>query len=809
MFKTSSKENTKLEIQHHASFLRDGDPDVRCRALDALASLLASLRENKDLMAEWIPLLVSLLCDSNGNVRLSAAFTLRSLSVNSELGTLRPANRDLIVRGAIPLLKALLQDSDEARRASAIQVLDILAAPYEAKEGLLTAEAGAEVIPLLVPLLRDSNKDVKGNAIEALKTLACNHPANRGLIVDAGAIPLLVSLLRDSPRRATVEALMYLASGNPANQGLIAKAGAIPLLVSLLRNSRDPYGVEKVISALQVLAGNHPANQGLIEEAGAIPLLIELRSSRDRVHLYAKEALRQFSDAKASTSIPKSEGASVSASVPPPPLPEAVISRTEFEAYIARLVPGAAVTEATRRNPAERAKRLQEEYIERDPMLRDYYLTLKAVLYQTFMAMLVIKSGLVDAKAIALEGYVGYATTGLEFLVEGIPIVSQVVKGLGAIADQVIALKQANRLTRLAELLPNPEDLAEVVGRVARHLTIGLEADIKTIREDLPSFRKSFTDWLKQLKERFVLDEIDNLYKAKGLEHATVIIALGMAGALTLEVLNSLELLLKIKPGLDLEALKARLEMINREENRVVVAASGAAGGGSSSSSASTASSTPFAIVDRVAQLEKDLAAESRERKMLARRVGPSDSSKSGRTGGDGEGQQQAQGFAPPIADKDAMKVLQKTVATVNRLERTMIDVETGLGYAGTHLQEDRERTDPILFERAFRTRSFDFEVARDMIRHIADNHFGRTGHRLSRNPPFFSRKIKGSISITQELQGPAAHPPPRVTGEAILNVLGKNHLASVFDIPTLQKQLETSQIRKEAGDAAWSPLCL
>ncbi|MDF2940559.1 MAG: hypothetical protein K0R66_1201, partial [Gammaproteobacteria bacterium] len=310
------------------------------------------------------------------------------------------------------------------------------------------------------------------------------------------------------------------------------------------------------------------------------------------------------------------------------------ISREEFQEYVRTLVPREAVSEAVLRNPADRLRRLQEAYIHKDPHLLEYYRTLKNFLYETFLATLTIKSGMVEnAKITNQQAYVSYATSALEHVVEGIPILSQFTKGVGAIANQLISVDQSNKVTRLIALLPDPEQLGIVVGIAARQLTIGLETDIKAFTEQTASLKKSFMDWAKKLKGKFILDDIDTPYKAKGLEHATAIIILGMAGKLNPEALVSLDLILLVKPEFNLVEAIGRLKHVADEkmqEDKVHVIeleqphmnppTSGAKGGSGTSS--------PPATSEELTMLRKELEAlkaaraqDESERRALERKV--------------------------------------------------------------------------------------------------------------------------------------------------------------------------------------------
>jgi len=102
------------------------------------------------------------------------------------------------------------------------------------------------------------------------------------LIVEAGAIPLLVELLRDDSSEwgwsAAMKSLADLASSDDdAFKAAIVEAGAILPLVELLRDSSDRVGgADRALVALaDLVAGEDDLVKLAMLDAGAIPLLVE------------------------------------------------------------------------------------------------------------------------------------------------------------------------------------------------------------------------------------------------------------------------------------------------------------------------------------------------------------------------------------------------------------------------------------------------------------------------------------------------------------------------------------------------------
>ena len=120
-----------------------------------------------------------------------------------------------------------------------------------------------------VATLENGTDEAKEKAAAALCELAF-HPDNHSPIVEAGAVPPLVELLRSGGMLNKLQAMnAFSILGMNANLNVwvaCAEAGAIPILVELLRNGRAE---EKGAAAgsLRVIAVD---NQSAIAEAGGL-----------------------------------------------------------------------------------------------------------------------------------------------------------------------------------------------------------------------------------------------------------------------------------------------------------------------------------------------------------------------------------------------------------------------------------------------------------------------------------------------------------------------------------------------------------
>ena len=197
-----------------------------------------------------------------------------------------------------------LREGDDATKTEAARALRNLASgvpdPWRANR---VAIANAGGIAPLVELLRDGSAEAKAQAAEALAVLMFNVD-NRALIAEAGGIPLLVELLRDGTVGAKWSAAFALGKlaydnaegsglaqelgtfvSNEANQDLIAEAGAIPLLVQLLRDDGNWEAQGAARGTLLLLVHDNDANAVAVAVAIGLEAIVELaRSGHVKIH---------------------------------------------------------------------------------------------------------------------------------------------------------------------------------------------------------------------------------------------------------------------------------------------------------------------------------------------------------------------------------------------------------------------------------------------------------------------------------------------------------------------------------------------
>ncbi|XP_048337268.2 ARM REPEAT PROTEIN INTERACTING WITH ABF2 isoform X1 [Ziziphus jujuba] len=229
------------------------------------------------------------------------------------------SHKDLVreVRAQVQILESTFSSS-EADRADAKRATHVLS--ELAKNGIkLDVDANYEVVDVIVECgavpalvrhlkapvsakncdsrLRQYEHEVEKGSAFALGLLAVK-PEHQQLIVDAGALPNLVDLLKrhknscnsravNGAIRRAADAITNLAHEHSRIKTLVRTEGGIPLLVELLE-FYDAKVQRAVAGALRTLAFKNDENKKQIVECNALPtLILMLRSEDAAIHYEA------------------------------------------------------------------------------------------------------------------------------------------------------------------------------------------------------------------------------------------------------------------------------------------------------------------------------------------------------------------------------------------------------------------------------------------------------------------------------------------------------------------------------------------
>jgi hypothetical protein len=315
-----------LLVQHSAttiwayeallSLLKDSDFNVRASAASALGQVAINPQAK---VAEVVSALLPLLKDSDPGVRYSAASALGQAATNPQ------AKVAEVVSALLPLLK----DTDSYVRANAASALGQAATNPQAN--------AAEVIAALLPLLKDSGSGVRDNAVSALSQAATNPRANAVEVV-AALLPLLEdsnAYMRDNAATAITQAYTTWGSTtaedaririfetltdshNPQMRPIAARALFLIALryqkqeqhihveldTDTYARSREPIArlwSNKVLTMLEIVDLVHPAQPLTPEQRKKMLDTLELYGSRElgSTHFFGEDftwAAKQASD---------------------------------------------------------------------------------------------------------------------------------------------------------------------------------------------------------------------------------------------------------------------------------------------------------------------------------------------------------------------------------------------------------------------------------------------------------------------------------------------------------------------------------
>jgi hypothetical protein len=259
------------------------------RTKDAAIGCLWDLARIRDIRtsiirAEAIPVLIGSLSGSTAHITDLALGTLLNLCCD------RVGRAAVVSCGGIFVLIHLLRATAECTLKWVVQLLCVLVDDH-------SADAFAPTIPSLLEILRGCIKETQEYVVEVLAELATTVPNLRKTIASAGAIPLLVQLLKDGSTLAQEQGARALAHLHSETSALEVAMGVdFPVLVKAVREG--PRRVQVV--ALYTIGGCsiHAQLHGAISAAGLIPALVSLFTSaaqkeRELVSLFTSAAQKE------------------------------------------------------------------------------------------------------------------------------------------------------------------------------------------------------------------------------------------------------------------------------------------------------------------------------------------------------------------------------------------------------------------------------------------------------------------------------------------------------------------------------------
>lgn len=266
-------EATRLTASFLVDKLATGSVEIQKQVAYELRLLAKCGMENRMCIAEagGIPHLVPLLSSSDPKTQEHAVTAMLNLSI-------LPDNKKLIISagGLDPIIEVLKSGRTMESRENAAATLFSLSVRDELK---VQIGSNLDAIPYLVALLREGSvRRGKKDAATALFNLAV-YNGNKPKIIEAGAVPTLVGLLKSESESIADDCLAVLAllAGVPEGVAAIVATTAIPTLVSLMR-SGSPKGKENSTAVLLALSrsGEEKVIQAVLQISTTVPSLYSL-----------------------------------------------------------------------------------------------------------------------------------------------------------------------------------------------------------------------------------------------------------------------------------------------------------------------------------------------------------------------------------------------------------------------------------------------------------------------------------------------------------------------------------------------------
>ncbi|KAJ0726159.1 putative U box domain, armadillo-like helical, Zinc finger, RING/FYVE/PHD-type [Helianthus annuus] len=190
-----------------------------------------------------------------------------TLLTNSRLKNIDKSFLDMIEA----IVRNLSSQSIEEQRAAVSEIRSL--SKRSTDNRILIAEAGA--IPVLVSLILSEDDITQQHAVTSILNLSI-YEDNRELIMLANAVPSIVQVLRTGAMetRENAAATLFSLSLADENKIIIGASGAIPLLVHLLENG-SKRGKNDAATALFNLC-IYQGNKGRAVRAGVIAVLVKM-----------------------------------------------------------------------------------------------------------------------------------------------------------------------------------------------------------------------------------------------------------------------------------------------------------------------------------------------------------------------------------------------------------------------------------------------------------------------------------------------------------------------------------------------------
>ncbi|KAE8710208.1 equilibrative nucleotide transporter 1-like [Hibiscus syriacus] len=248
----AGEEAVKMLVGFLVNKLVNGDSEEMNKAAFEIRVLTKTSIFNRSCLVESdsIPPLLKLLFSKVDNTQENSMAALLNLSKHTKSKGVIVENQGLDT--IVHVLRRGLKIEAQQHAAATLFYLASI------EENRVLIGENPEAIPGLIELIKKGNNHCKRNALVAIFGLL-THSGNHWTVLAAGAVPLLLNLLKDAEREDLVtDSLAVLATLAERIDGAVAilRRGALPLLVGILSTSTSRTGKEYCVSLLLALCVN-------------------------------------------------------------------------------------------------------------------------------------------------------------------------------------------------------------------------------------------------------------------------------------------------------------------------------------------------------------------------------------------------------------------------------------------------------------------------------------------------------------------------------------------------------------------------
>ena len=275
---------------------QDRDPDETIKVAAAIKTIVESTKEDltvkEDSVGFWamvkrrLEVCISPTTDeaddpgasaNAAKAQRSAITAVKSLAKNGAF-SIAMKNDAAKARVVVPLTRLMHFGANEGVKAAAAEALGLLVALAHTKNQDLALKAGA--VDMLLPLLKSTSRSA--TRVAAARCLACqvrHHSPSMNAVRHQGGLLTLVEMLQDSNRpdenEAGLETAGWLMEGNRLNQTGFGESGLLVPLIDFLTEEDCAENAKSTLWVVSMLVKGHDRNLKLAtEDYEVMPLLV-------------------------------------------------------------------------------------------------------------------------------------------------------------------------------------------------------------------------------------------------------------------------------------------------------------------------------------------------------------------------------------------------------------------------------------------------------------------------------------------------------------------------------------------------------